>query len=289
MALMSGAIDKIFVLGREFTIQTEYIPRPVRKIRTLVYDRGRLVTSREIAVGPTVVTDAGVDARVNEQHKRIIDTLIRRAAELKEAKKGGTPRPEPASRAAGAPTPAASAPQRPVVEKGSPLATAIAVRQTIGPFGVAFARPAPRTAEGYERSLETVDAAIDAIRDAPTYDTIRLDEQLTLIALKSELETWRLADRDLALATEIWPTVEAFAYHLQKINHRRDLVTFDHQMLTWAIAELGRGRVTDDMIDALRDLGGRDAELDELLRQAPGTEPMRLLEVLLRLMDQTLA
>jgi hypothetical protein len=175
------------------------------------------------------------------------------------------------------------------VEPGSHLETAIAIRQTIGPFGLAFAHPAPTTAKGYEQCLEAVDAAIDAIRDAPTYDSIRLDEQLTLIALKSQLETWRMADNDLMMATEIWPTVETFAYHLQKINHRGDLVTFDHQMLTWAMSELGKGAVTPEMVEGLAGMGGRDAELDAFLRSPHDVDPMGLLEILLRLMDQTLA
>jgi hypothetical protein len=289
MAAMSGLIDKIAVLGREFTIQTEYVPKPQRKVRTLVYDRGRLVTSRELAIGPTVVTDSGVDEKVREQHARITATLLERAAALEAARRSAAPRPESVATSAQRQPQPEKGTTRPVVEPDSRLASAIAVRQTIGPFGTAFARPMPGTADGLIQTLEAVEAAIDAIRDAPTYDIIRIDEQLTLIALKSELETWRLADRDLAMATEIWPTIESFALHLQKINHRSDLVAFDHQALTWAMSELGRGRITGEMIETLRGLGGRDAELDGLLRDPDGAEPMALLEMLLRLMDQTLA
>jgi hypothetical protein len=273
---MTGAIDKIALLGREFTIQTELVPGEPPVIRTLVYDGGRLVTSRELSLDPSITTDQAIEAKVRDQHQRITDTLIQRAAELQSARTRKPPRPEPAAPPTATPAAAKKTPPRPEVEPRSRLATA-------------FSRPAPGTAEGYTRSLEAVDAAIDAIRDAPTYDTIRLDEQLTLIALKSQLETWRLADRDLAMATEIWPTVESFAHHLQKINHRGDLVSFDQRMLTWAIGELGRGRVTDEMIDGLRGLGGRDAELDGVLRDPTGVEPLQLLEMLLRLMDQTLA
>jgi hypothetical protein len=289
MTAMSGLIDKIAVLGREFTIQTEYVPQPRRKVRTLVYDQGRLVTSREIVIGPTVVTDAAVDAKVKEQHARITETLITRAAELGKARTTAAPPAETATQRTQEPPKPSKGTPRPDVEPGSRLASAIAVRQTIGPFGTAFARPMPGTAEGLVQTLEAVEAAIDAIRDAPTYDAIRLDEQLTLIALKSELETWHLADRDLGKAAEIWPNVESFALHLQKINHRGDLVAFDHQALTWAMSELGKGRITDRMVETLGGLGGRDTELDGFLRNPDGVEPMALLEILLRLMDQTLA
>jgi hypothetical protein len=286
---MSGLIDKIAVLGREFTIQTEYVPGENARVRTLVYDGGRLVTSREIPAGDENDRGVNLDDAVHQQHQRITRTLLTRAKDLEEAKtttrEARAPKPEPAP----APPPAAKKTVRPEVEPGSRLETAIAIRQTIGPFGLAFAHPAPTTAEGYKRTLESVEAAIDAIREAPTYDAIRLDEQLTMIALKSQLETWHMADEDLAMATEIWPTVENFAYHLQKINNRSDLVSFDHEMLTWSMSELGKGSITQEMIDGLAGLGGRDAELDDFIRDPEGTETFHLLEILLRLMDQTLA
>jgi len=286
---MSGLIDKITVLGREFTIQTEYVPGGEAKIRTLVYDGGRLVTSREISARGAADNSDAAESAVRQQHQRITETLLSRAAELGSAKKAPAPPPPPKAPSAAAPQPAASKTPRPEVEPGSRLEEAIAIRQTIGPFALAFARPAPKTAGGYERILESVDAALDAIRDAPTYDAIRLDEQLTMIALKSQLETWRLADNDLAMATEIWPTVESFAHHLMKINNRSDLVAFDHAMLTWAMSELGKGSISDELLQRLSGLGGRDAELDAILRQPDGIAPLELLEVLLRLMDQTLA
>ena len=286
---MSGLIDKIAVLGRKFTIQTEYVPGENARVRTLVYDGGRLVTSREIPAGDENDRGVNLDDTVHQQHQRITRTLITRAKELEEAKtttrETPTPKPEPAP----APPPSAKTSARPEVVPGSHLETAIAIRQTIGPFGLAFAHPAPTTAEGYKQTLESVAAAIDAIREAPTYDAIRLDEQLTMIALKSQLETWHMADEDLVIATEIWPTVESFAYHLQKINNRSDLVAFDHDMLTWSMSELGKGAITEEMIDGLAGLGGRDADLDDFIRNPEGTEPFGLLEILLRLMDQTLA
>lgn len=284
---MSGLIDKITVLGRDFTIQTEYIPGENAKVRTLVYDGGRLVTSREIALGGD--TGGSIDDNVHEQHQRITQTLISRANELKAAKSSARKTPAPKTTTTPEPSPKARKTARPVVEPGSRLETAIAIRQTIGPFGLAFAGPAPTTTEGYARTLDAAETTIDAIRDAPTYGSIRLDEQLTMIALKSQFQTWHGADRDIGMAIDIWATVESFAFHLQKINNRSDLVAFDHQTLTWAMSELGKGKITEEMLVALTGLGGRDAELDELIRHPEGAQPFDLLEILLRLMDQTLA
>jgi hypothetical protein len=284
---MSGIIHKVALLGREFTVQTEFIPGPARKIRTLVYDGGRLITSREIAVGPMIVTDDAVDAKVKEQHKRITDTLIQRAADLQATKTTIAPpkaeRPPPPAPA----PPSSKGMVRPEIDPDSPLAAAIAIRKTIGPFGLAFARPAPVTANEYETLLGAVERSVDRIMKSSTWDQIRLDEQLTMIAIRGQLATWRLADRDLAMATEIWPSVERFAYHQQKISNRGDLVAFDHKLLTWAMSELGKGGVSAELVDGLYDLTGRDAELDGLLEEPDRMSSHALLEILMRLIDET--
>ncbi len=285
---MSGLIDKIALLGREFTIQSELIEGEEIKIRTLVYDGGRLVTSREVALDDADTSAEIIETRVRGQHRLITDTLIKRATDLQATKGGSTDRrgaPPPASKPA---PPEPKGTPRPDIEPGSPLEIGIAIRQTIGPFGLAFARPAPTTAGEYGSTLEAVETAIDAIMKSPNYDHVRLDEQLTMIAIRGQLATWRLADGDMTLATEIWPSIERFAYHQQKINDRRDLVTFDHRMLTWAMSQLGKGKITDELIDGLDGLRGRDAELDVLLENPDASNPMELLEILLRLIDQTL-
>jgi hypothetical protein len=286
---MSGVIDKIALLGREFTIQTELIPGDEVRIRTLVYDGGRLVTSREIPLDPSLTTDDQIESKVRDQHKLITDTLVNRANEL-QANKGATAG-RPAAPAP-APKPDRIAPTgtpRPEIEPGSRLEIGISIRKTIGPFGLAFAHPAPTTASSYDAALEEVETAIDAIMKSPVYEHVRLDEQLTMIAIRGQLATWRLADRDITTATEIWPSIERFAYHQQKINDRRDLVAFDHKLLTWSMSQLGKGTITDELVDGLSSLAGRDAELDAFLANPESLDQMGLLEILLRLIDQTLA
>ncbi len=224
---MSGLIDKISVLGRDFTIQTEFIDGEEAKIRTLVYDGGRMVTSREIRSGSTIDIGGETDTAVRLQHMRITENLTERAADFGAAKTSSPPPPPTSPPVAAAPRPALKKTTRPPVEPGSHLETAIAVRQTIGPFGIAFAHPAPTTAAGYEQALALVDAALDAIREAPTYDTIRLDEQLTLIALKvlSRDDRTRPQDRidalsllavatpdDLTAARSLLTTIEQRGY-----------------------------------------------------------------------------
>ena len=37
----------------------------------------------------------------------------------------------------------------------------------------------------------------------------------------------------------------------QKINDRRDLVVFDHALLTWAMSQLGKGKITTELTEGL--------------------------------------
>jgi len=285
---MAGLIDKIALLGREFTIQTEFVEGEATKIRTLVYDGGRLVTSREVPLDPEASSDK-IETKVRRQHRLITDTLIKRATNLQTAKGVPNGRPAVVPTAPKKPQPPAKGTPKPEVEPGSPTEIAITIRRTIGPFGLAFAHPAPTTAGGYETKLEAVENAIDTIMKSPAYERLRLDEQLTMIAIRGQLATWRLADKDLTLATEIWPSIERFACHQQKINDRRELVAYDHQLLTWAMSQLGKGTITDELRQGLGNLAGRDAELEALLADPAAMTQMGLLEILLRLIDQTLA
>jgi len=284
---MSGIIQKIALLGREFTIQTEYVPGPDGKIRTLAYDGGRLLTNREIDLDPTEETDGLIDDRVREHHQLITERLYKRAAELQAAK--GVKSEPPVAEKPTAPPPASVAKSRPrpTIETQSSLETAIATRQTLGPFSLIFGHPAPDSAEEYGALLEAAEKSIDGIMKTPIWDRIRLDEQLSFIAIRGQLATWRLSEKDIAVATEIWPNIERLAYHLQKINDRSELVAFDHELLTWAMSELGRDSISDELIDGLQDLAGRDAELDHLLAHPDEISQHGLLEVLLGLLDRT--
>jgi hypothetical protein len=285
---VSGIIEKIALLGREFTIQTEFVAGPEARIRTLAYDGGRLVTVREARVVPDDQAEDRLRDRVREHHTRITANLYRRVAELQAAK---SMVPLPAAREVPPPPPAVPAVKgrpMPTIEAGSRLEQSIATRQAVGPFSLAFARPAPDGAEECEAVLAAAEAAIDTIMKTPIFQQLRLDEQLTFIALRGQLATWRLSDQNPAVAADVWSNIEPFAYHMQRINDRAELVAFDHELLTWAMTELGRGLVSDRLIRGLHALAGRDADLDRLLAVPEETSPQALLEALMSLLDRTL-
>lgn len=285
---VSGIIEKIALLGREFTIQTEFVPRPEPRIRTLAYDGGRLVTVREMGVDPGDASEDRLRRQIQEHHTRITANLYRRAAELQAAKglaAAPPPRTVPVSSSA---VSAGKGRPMPTIEPGSRLEQSVATRQAIGPFSLAFARQAPGGAEDYEALLAAAEAAIDTITRTPVFHQLRLDEQLTFIALRGQIATWRLSDENPEVAADVWSNLEPFARHLQRISDRAELVAFDHELLTWAISELGKGIVSDQLIAGLQALAGRDEDLDRLVARPTTTTPHALLEVLIGILDRTL-
>ena len=54
------------------------------------------------------------------------------------------------------------------------------------------------------------------------------------------------------------------------------------------MSQLGKGAITDELTQGLGNLAGRDAELEALLADPAAMTQMGLLEILLRLIDQTL-
>ena len=95
-----------------------------------------------------------VDVRKNWQTSLTHDLLglIKRATELQATKSAPPKRPPAVPTAPKKPEPPPKGTPKPEVEPGSPLATAIAIRRTIGPFGLAFAHPAPTIAGGLNPS-----------------------------------------------------------------------------------------------------------------------------------------
>ena len=62
--------------------------------------------------------------------------------------------------------------------------------------------------------------------------------------------------------------MRAFDDYLAEINRRAELVVFDQKLAAWANPELGRRAMTDDVLQRVALLYGRDSGLDALLEQA---------------------
>jgi hypothetical protein len=286
--MVNGINENVETYGRMFHVQTEVTTGAQPMVRSTVYLDGTIVGAREVPVDPQNTSEKGIHEQMNSQHKLIIANLATRAVEY-EAQ---APRPDvpeaPFRTSQRSDLSKLKEIPRPELDGDPELAEAVMVRQLLGPFSLAL-RPSPyQDPESVRTRLETAARMIDDIMAAPAFSEIRLDEQVRFFDLRERLAAWRGAGRDPESAAEILLAMVVFAGHLRRISDRRELVVFDHKLLTWALSRIGRDGVTEEALGHLKALCGRDAELDRLLAQQAPIEANRLLEVLLALLDRTL-
>ncbi len=286
--MINGINDNVEVYGRMFHVQTEVTSGARPTVRSTVYLDGAIVASRAAPVDPRSTAEEGLRAQVRSQHDLVIETLVKRTAEL-EARISSPGPPEARPRTSRRPAAAAiKEVPRPEPESDPKLLASLRVRQLIGPFSLT-ARPSPyHDPESVRARLISAAKMIDGIMAAPGFSDIRLDEQVRFFDLRERVAAWRGGGRDPETAAEILLAVVGFAGHLRRINDRRELVAFDHRLLTWALWAIGRDGASDEVLRHLRALHGRDAELDLLLDQSEPVEVDHLIELLLGLLDRTL-
>ncbi len=286
--MATGINQNIEILGRVFHIQTELCFGDDPKIRTTVYDGGRVVASREMPADPSHRTEGEILDQIRAQHGLIIDNLVTRSSTLAEQKRESAPAEIPrhaASRTArgraaraGHPLPAGSDPS---------LRRSLRTRRLVGPFSQRFAGGGERI-EGSDSELEAAGAAIYAVMGSPAFRGLRLDEQIHFFDLKERIDLWRVGGDPHPNADSLLDDVTSLAHHLAAINDRRELTHFDHRLLLWALGAIGSDGVTRDILGHLESLGGRDADLDRLLVEGASIDKDRLIEVLIGLLDRTL-
>jgi len=287
--MVDGINESVEVFGRIFHVQTEVTDGSRPKIRTTVDLDGAVVASRETPVERGDTTEDGIRERMAYQHGVIIANLVKRTAEFEASASKPVPA-ETRERASRRPdtAPLQEVP-RPEPDADPTLMASVKARRLIGPFGLAL-QPSPYHDDVSIRNrLENAAEMIDEIMEAPGFSDIRLDEQVRFFDLRERIADWRAGDRDPEAGAGILLAVVIFAGHLRRISDRHELAEFDHGLLTWAIWAVGRDGASDDVLDHLRALLGRDAELDRLLDQPEPVAADRLLELLLGLLDRTLS
>jgi hypothetical protein len=286
--MITGLNQNVEVLGRTFHVQTEVTSGDDAKVRTTVFVGGRIVGARESAVDPAECSEDQVREQMNSQHGTIIDNLVKRAVELQaERQKLGMPSTPPEATTQPQKLPTKEVPL-PRVDAQPRLPSSIQVRQLIGPFSLAFEPTPPSNPVVLRTCLETAARQIDEVMASEIFPGIRLDEQVRFFDLRERLAAWRGGGREPAEGAEIWAEIVVFATHLRKISDRRELVAYDHQLITWALLEVGRNGVRDEAVSHLRNLYGRDPDLDRLLDHPELAAKEALLEVLINLLDRTL-
>ncbi len=284
--MASGLNENIDILGRVLHVQTEMTQGEEPRVRTTVYDGGRIVATRETVLERSVGDDDALDS-IRRQHELIIDNMVRRSEELAARKRRMIEEgPE-------APHTAAPPMQPPRTSHGLPDASdprvqkSLSCRRLVGPFSLALSS----SAAGDPSSGDLLEAAVSwigRITASPVFPELRLDEQVRFLDLRDRFGEWRRGGLEPEASSELlWDTV-AFADQLLEINQRRDLAAFDHKLLLWALAEIGSRGMTEEIMTRLESQRGRDRALDTVLDHPDLAEPDLLPGILMSLMDRTL-
>ena len=118
--------------------------------------------------------------------------------------------------------------------------------------------------------LERSAAGFDWMTGSPHFREIRIDEQVRCYLLKERIDQWLGGRREVHHAAKIWTGVVAFVGYLTEINHRSELLSFDQQLLVWAIDEIQRSGLSPSIFERVDALYGRDPGLDTLLDEPDG-------------------
>lgn len=287
--MISGLNQEVNVLGRTFHFQTELTHKRDLFVRTEVFVGGKVVATREHRIHRTArgkLDEEGLRTLMKDQHNRVIERTLERVRTYQE-KKGEQPQAQPA-----ASLPAFEGQQAkdflpPSEETRKAASNAVRIRRIFGRFRLrlGLSSEVPPT-ELLER-LETAARGFTWIINSPTFQEIRLDEQMRCHLVSDQVNAWLAGDRDAARATQIWTEIVTFNDYVAAINNRAELIAFDRQLLTWAAFQVQGQAISTAVLDQLQWLAGRDTELDELLDKPDAVTSETWFAVLCHVLAQT--
>ncbi|MEM7582514.1 MAG: hypothetical protein AAF560_03970 [Acidobacteriota bacterium] len=271
--IISGLNQEVTVLGRTFHFQTELTRKPDLHIRTEVFVGGKVVATREhqLLVPPPADEEA-VRSAMKEQHKRVIESTLQRAKRYQD-RRGEAPASttsQPAPHVPNFDIQQARNLGPPSSDQRAAVASAIRIRRIFGKFRLRLGLGQPMTNSEIAERLETAARGFAWIKSSPTFEEIRLDEQMRCHLVGEQVDQWLAGDRNLQRAKEIWSGIVRFNDYVTEINHRAELVEFDHQLLMWTAFQVRDGGMSDAVLDHLQWLSGRSTELDRLLDKPQG-------------------
>lgn len=265
--MISGLNQEVNVLGKAFHFQTELTRKGDLFIRTEVFVGGKVVATREHRLdraGLGKLDEETLRALMKEQHNRVIERTLERVKTYQE-KKGEQP---PAQSAVSLPVfdgQQAESFVPPSEESREAASSAVRIRRIFGRFRLRLGLGSEVPPEELAGRLETASRGFAWIIHSPTFEEIRLDEQLRCNLVSDQVKAWLSGDRDTARAQQIWSEIVSFNDYVAAINNRAELIAFDRQLLTWAAFQVQNQGMSTEVLDQLQWLAGRDVELDELL------------------------
>jgi hypothetical protein len=144
------------------------------------------------------------------------------------------------------------------------------------------------------RRLATLELAVDLLRgaavslvrlvDHEVYESLRVEDRMQIRGLQRRILVWHGGARDLASGHQIWVDLAGFSELTAGIRNRQELVRHDGDLAEELLGRLRRGEEVGPA--RLRDLLGRNDELDELLLSGRelGVEEIR--ELLQRIVSE---
>ncbi len=287
--MISGLNQEVNVLGKAFHFQTELTHKGDLFVRTEVFVGGKVVATRENRLdraGRGQLDEEGLRALMKEQHNRVIERTLERVKTYQE-KKGEQP-PTPAA----ASLPAFDRQQAqnfvpPSDETREAASSAVRIRRIFGRFRLRLGLGTQVPSGELGKRLETASRGFAWIIKSPTFQEIRLDEQLRCNLVSDQVNAWLAGDRDNDRAAQIWSEIVTFNDYVAAINNRAELITFDRQLLTWAAFQVQNRGMSTPVLDQLQWLAGRDPELDELLDKPDDVEDQVWFTVLCHVLSQT--
>ena len=289
--MISGLNQEVNVLGRTFHFQTELTRRGAFFIRTEVFVGGKIVATREQRLEQTGRLDEdAVRTSMKEQHGRVIESTLKRVESYQERKGDRAPAPPESQQDA----PAFDAQRAenlapPSEQLRGEASSAIRIRRIFGKLRLRVDLCAAASESDLPGRLQTASRGFAWIIGSPTFQDIRLDEQMRCHLVRDRVDSWLRGDRDPAQAVEIWSEIVVFNTYVTEINNRAELVEFDRQLLTWAAYQVQSDGISEDMLDHLQWLFGRDPELDKQLDQPQGVADEDWFALLCRVLAHTSA
>ena len=273
--MISGLNQEVKVLGRAFHFQTELTRNGGLFIRTEVFVGGKVVATRDRRLDRAdhqAMDEEALRAMMKDHHGRVIERTLERVKAYQERKQGPPPpaRPAPAPEEPAFDAEAAKDLAPPADEARRAAASAVRIRRTFGKLRLRLALDSAVDDAEIAKRLETASRGFAWIMSLPTFQEIRLDEQMRCHLVSDQINDWLAGDRDPARAAGIWAEIVTFNAYVAEINNRAELLAFDRQLLTWAAFQVQSGGMTHQVLDQLQWLSGRDLALDKLLDRPGG-------------------
>ena len=284
--MISGLNQEMDVFGKAFHFQTELTRKGDLYVRTEIFVGGKIVATRESRLehGGRMLDDDRLRALMKEHHGRVIERILKRVKKYQEGK-------QPAAR------PAASLPAfdgrrpeefaPPSDETREAAASAVRIRRIFGRFRLRLGLGKEVPAAELPERLETAARGFAWILNSPTFQELRLDEQIRCHLASEQVSAWLAGEREIAQAREIWTEIAAFEAQVTAINNRAELLTFDRQLLNWAAYRVQANGMSPEIFDQLQWLAGRDPELDALLDNVDDVAGETWFAVLCHVLAQT--